>query len=177
MPFNKLNHAHLGEIRPRFKLHITLEAKEALDYIKTSIDEDKTVHGNIVMGHARLSIPADDRHYWSPELDVGIEKSEEGEGSMVRCLVGPKQSVWVMLMFFYSTVGIYTLFALMIGLSNWSLDKPATILWTVPLGLAIMPTIYFAAQSGQRKGRDQMLHLISFVYHVLDKHGQVERIE
>jgi hypothetical protein len=50
-------------------------------------------------------------------------------------------------------------------------------IWLIPIGIIAFSTVFIASKIGQRKGRDQMLHLVSFLYHSLKEIGDVERIE
>jgi hypothetical protein len=43
--------------------------------------------------------------------------------------------------------------------------------------LGLIGTIFLFAKIGQKKGRDEMLHLVSFVYHHLAEIAPVERVK
>lgn len=43
MPFNRLNHSILGEIRPRFYLKTSLDPDITAKYIEDCVEKDKTV--------------------------------------------------------------------------------------------------------------------------------------
>ncbi len=178
MPFNRLNHNILGEIRPRFKLLTTVEREDVFEHLKKRLDVDSEVTGRVRSNYAVLAIPAKDIHYWSPELQVRIHEDEDDNAqTIVRCLVGPRQSVWGMFAFFYAVVGFITFFGGLYGLSQITLGESSAFIWILPVGLILIPGIWIAAKIGQTKGRDQMLHLISVLYHTLDEHGEVERVE
>jgi len=176
MPFNKLDHSHLGEIRPRFKLTTNLSIEDCIIALKDSFEKDDTVIGRIEKDHAHFDVPTSEQHYWSPELQVSFEIHEAYEGTLIRCLVGPKPKVWTMFMFFYITVGLITLFGGMFGLTQLQLGHPAPFLWCWLFGGIVLPTIYFSSKFGQKKGRDQMLHLVSFVYHAINEKGDISRV-
>ncbi len=177
MPFNKLNHSHLGEIRPRFRLNTDLSIEDSIEQLKVALESDPSVLGRIEKDHAHFKIPEADRHYWSPELQVSFDDwHEDGDGTLVRCLVGPQPTTWTLFAFFYIVIGLATTFGGFFGLTQLYLGNPAYWLWSIPAGGIILPTIYITSKFGQKKGRDQMLHLISFLYHALDKNGTVERI-
>ena len=180
MPFNRLNHNALGEIRPRFRLKTSLEEERVFDLVKEQIKSDATVSGSVVMKYAILQIPKQMRHFWSPELQIRIEFHEFGpppEDTIIRCLIGPNQSVWGLFVFFYAAVGLLTLFGSSYGFIQMSLGKESLFVWLLPLGLLLLPTIWLIAKVGQKTGRDQMLHLVSFLYHTLAEHGELERVE
>lgn len=177
MPFNRLNHSILGEIRPRFSLKIGCNPEHALESIGKAIDKDPTISGECANSYAFVRIPKKDQHYWSPEMSVRIEEEEFSKNIEVHCLIGPKQSVWALWAFVYTTFAVLGLFG---GIYGWVLYRQgdgAGWLWSIPISLLLIGTAFIAAKFGQKKGRDQMLHLVSFVYHTLNGITSVERIE
>jgi len=177
MPFNKLNHNILGEIRPRFRLKSNLPIDEIKQIIEKGLKKDNTVIGNVKMEYAIVKIPSREQHYWSPELQVHLEKDYDSDDTILRCLVGPKQTVWSLFMFVYIGIAVLTLFLGMYGLTQWQLGEFSNFVYVIPVGLLILPSIYTFSKIGQKTGRDQMMHLVSFLYHNLDKKGSVERVE
>ncbi len=176
MPFNRLNHSILGEIRPRFKLKIDVEPEKALNHLEGAIPKDPTVSGERSMGVVFVRIPKSKQHYWSPELTVRIEKEEFTDYTTVSCLVGPRQSVWAMFSFMYAVIFLISTFAGIFGFVKYINHNDASWLWVIPTGMIFTASIFITSKIGQRKGRDQMLHLISFVYHSLSKISKVERL-
>lgn len=177
MPFNRLNHTILGELRPRFILKSNLSIDQITSSISNQLSEDITVNGSVDKKYAILKIPSNNQHYWSPELQVHLEKDEDSEDTIIRCLVGPKQTVWSMFMFSYIAIAAITLFVGMYGLIQLQLGHSNYAVYVIPIGILILPSIYTFSKIGQKTGRDQMLHLISFLYHSIDKEGSVERVE
>lgn len=151
-------------IRPRFRVVLPLTPEQILKRIRRGLKaEDAKCNGKAVHGFATLRIPEKDRHYWSPQLTVMVEESEEGEGSLVRGLYGPAPSVWTMFVFFYSAIGFAILVVTVVGTSHWSLGQPATILWWVPVLLVILLSLYLVSFFGQKLGHDQMETLHTFL--------------
>lgn len=176
MPFNRFDHSILGEIRPRFQLKIDIEAEEALNHIEKCIPKDATVAGEKSNSYVFLRLPRSLQHYWSPELTIRIEKEEFTDYTTVFCLIGPKQSVWAMFMFLYATIFFASTFAGVYGIVKYQNSGDALWLWTIPVGMVLTLSVFVTSKIGQRKGRDQMLHLISFLYHSLAEVTKVERI-
>ncbi len=177
MPFNRFDHSILGEIRPRFQLKIDLDAEEALNHVENSIPKDPTVTGEKSNSYIFLRIPKVLQHYWSPELSVRIEKEEFTDRTTVFCLIGPRQSVWAMFALLYAFIFFASTFAGIYGIVKFQNSGDTLWLWTIPIGIILTISIFFTSKVGQKKGRDQMLHLISFLYHSLDEVTTVERIE
>jgi len=177
MPFNRLNHSILGEIRPRFALKIDCDPETALTYVEDRLYQDKTVSGERSGNLIFVRTPSWESHYWSPEMTVRIEVEEFTDFTQVSCLVGPKQVVWAMWAFIYSAIAIATTFAGIFGFVQYQQDGSSPWLYGIPVGVVLISSAFIAAKIGQRKGRDQMLHLISFLYHNLDDMCTVDRID
>lgn len=168
MLFNSHNSDYI-EIKPRFKLISTFSKDEIIQKINTALPKQQIVEADFKGNHFFLRIEKNKQHYWSPSMEVVVEKFQDNrDKAYIRCLVGPKQSIWVMLMFFYSAVGISGFFGGLYGLAKWNLGKETMFIWVVPLALILFGVIYLTAKYGQRKGRDQVLYLVSFLYHAID---------
>jgi hypothetical protein len=167
MAFNSKDHSNIGEIRPRFRLITTCEPNEVVERLENITQSDDTVLGRKIYDVYYLDIPIQNRHYWSPELRVSIEKNEYLEGTYLYCVVGPRQSVWLLFVFIYSFLGMVTMFGGLYGLAQWDLGKPTIWIWCLPIMLMVILGVYVTAKTGQKKGRDQMLHLVSVLYHAL----------
>ncbi len=177
MPFNRLNHSVLGEIRPRFALKIDCDPEKAIQHIEGEIYKDKTVSGERSDQLLFLKTPSWEQHYWSPEMTVRIEVEEWTDYTTVSCLVGPRQTVWALWAFIYSAIAIATMFSGIFGWVQYREDGSSPWLWAIPIGLVLISSAFAAAKFGQHKGRDQMLHIVSFLYRHLYELGNVERID
>lgn len=177
MPFNRLNHSILGEIRPRFALKVSCEPETALTQIENALTKDRTVIGERSNSVIFLHTPSWERHYWSPDMTVRIEIEEYTDYTTVSCLVGPRQAVWALFAFIYAAIGMVTVFGGIFGLVEYNTSGSSPWIYVIPIGIVLLSTVFIAAKFGQRKGRDQMLHLISFLYHSLEEMTEIERIE
>ena len=93
MPFNRLNHSVLGEIRPRFALKIEASPEVAIAKLQEGFKKEPTVGGVFSKHHLFLKILESEQYYWSSELTVRREQEELTDYSTVLCLLGPKKSV------------------------------------------------------------------------------------
>jgi len=176
MPFNRLNHTTLGEIRPRFALKIDGEPETAMNHIVERIHTDESVAGMRANPQLLfLKTPVHLQHYWSPEMAVRIEKSEFTGQTTVHCLIGPRQSVWAMFALIYAAIVLITSFGGMFGVVQYMTSGSSPWIWLIPVGVVCFSTVFITSRVGQQKARDQMLHLVSFIYHTLDEIGSVER--
>lgn len=113
-----------------------------------------------VEGHITLAIPTIDRHFWSPQLSLSFEETEEG--TIIRGLYGPNPTVWAIFFFGYIALGILALFALVAGSSQWMLGMGAPILWAIPVCAVVALVMYFVAQAGQKMGAEEMYRMHHF---------------
>lgn len=175
MKFNRLNHSILGEIRPRFNLKINCEPELALEHILSKRNSDR--HVFVLRAKDLLFIRTHKllQHYWSPEMSVRIEKDEYNGEVHAHCLIGPNQLVWSMFALIYAAICIATFFAGIFGYVQYQTSGSSPFLWVIPFGIIAMASVFITSKYGQRKGRDQMLHLVSFLYHGLDEITEVER--
>lgn len=154
-------HGHF-QIRPRFKVNVPQSPEQIADQLKNEMDKGHTgIHGTLIKGHATLSLPKEDQHYWSPQLGLSFESSDTG--SVLRGLYGPRPEVWTMFVLFYSIIGFAALVISIIGYSNWTLGQSAQILWAVPVLMVVFLTLYLVSYFGQKMGRNQMILLHTFV--------------
>lgn len=175
MPFNSHNSDSI-EIRPRFKLISKQSKDDVIAKIKEALPKQNEVVADAKGNHIFLKINPQEQHYWSPVMEVVVEKYRANkEKSYIRCLVGPKQSIWVMLMFFYIAIGVLAFFGGLYGLAKWNLGKESIFVWAIPVALILYGIIYLTSKYGQKKGRDQVLYLVSFLYHALNEEN-VERL-
>lgn len=160
------NSSHLPPfaIRPRFQAELPMKQNSVVRKIKKGFDQPAAICvGLATEGYARIKIPAEDRHYWSPELSIMMEDMEGEEGTLIRGLYGPAPAVWTMFIFFYAFIGFAIMVIAIIGFSRMSLDMPAPILWWLPVLFVILLSIYLVSFFGQKIGHDQMETLHHFL--------------
>lgn len=149
-------------VRPRFSVLTELSAEEVKSRIQAALEhENAACKGKVYDQFASLSLPVGELHYWSPRLRMTIEETEEG--TEVRGLYGPRPSVWTMFVFFYSVIGFATIIVAMLGMSYVTLDKPAGILWLLPVLVAIFFSLYLVGYFGKKTGYPQMVVLHQFM--------------
>ena len=153
-------------LRPRFR-HLTPESPTEIEtLLKEALnDAGATCTGSFYPGHLHLKIPMADRHFWSPQLHLSMEQTEEG--TLIRGLYGPNPSVWAIFFFGYVVIGILFFFAGMWGLTQWSLGLSSGVLWALPVLAVLALSLYLMAQAGQKLGEDQMLRLHHFYEQVI----------
>ena len=157
------------EIRPRFRLLTKLNVKDAIQHMKEDVEVSDQVEGRFIMEQVDLQVAQIERHYWSPVLHINFENDDEFENTLVRCLIGPNQAVWTLFLLGYIVVGILVLFGGMYGMVQFQLGTDAPFLWSFPIAGLLFAILYFGAKFGQKKGHDQMIYLIKFLYKSLER--------
>ena len=157
-------------LRPRFKAEVPFN----IDDIGTKIKAARSHHadeveGKVVGNMAVLSIPPQNRHFWSPQLTLGMDTTDTPGITMLRGMYGPSTSVWLAFVFTYGILGIIACFSLIVGSSHWMMDKPFNELYlTIFCGLGI-GALYLVSFSGQKIGATQMELLHEFVENCLNQ--------
>lgn len=148
----------LPHVRPRFKIVTPkTEAEIAQSFRDQLARSNSGCTASINPGFISVFIPQVAQHYWSPQLSLTIESTEEGQ--VIRGLYGPRPTIWTMFVFFYFIIGVLLVFISIIGFSNRSLGLEAGILWWVPVLLLLFLSLYAVSRFGERLGREQMLIL------------------
>ena len=155
-------HISFSAVRPRFRIETTDSIESWSEKIKQGLQKDAApCQGQVSPGgFITLFLPKEEQHYWSPQLNVTMEKTDEG--CIIRGLLGPRPTVWTMFVFFYFIIGFAALIISFVGFSYVSLGKPGTILWLVPVLILVFLSLYLVAYFGKKMGRNQMITLHKF---------------
>lgn len=149
------------EIRPRFHHSSSLAPEQILQALENALaQKDAPVNGLVIDHHVYLRIPHEDQHFWSPQLSLEVEATEEG--SQVNGLFGPRESVWLMYIFFYALMGFLIMIVMIMGFSQLNLGLSARILWALPVLLLLLLMAFLTARAGQKLGHDEMHLLYDF---------------
>jgi hypothetical protein len=148
-------------VRPRFNQIINKEPDQIKDLIASALENsESSIKAIYLPNQITLKIDASEKHYWSPQLNLTLEKHEDG--TRLRGLYGPNPSVWAIFFFSYSALSIIGLFAGMVILSQYMLKMETPLWWVLPLCLVLGGLLYIIAQTGQKIGAEQMFALHHF---------------
>ena len=148
-------------LRPRFSLDYK-ENQEAL-ILKFKENLNSKFSCKIIDNHIIIDVPSDEDHFWSPQLHLEIEESDN-QKSIVKGLFGPKSQVWTFFMFLHFMMVIaFISFSIMLY-TRWSLERNINF----PLIMIVVVTIlwivmYFLGREGKKKGRPQMNDLHNYM--------------
>jgi hypothetical protein len=161
-------------IRPRFRF----TSPSCPEKIKEEMKEKLTSHhhqftSKSLQGHLIVAVKKEDRHYWSPQLDVVFEKLPEGN-TLIRGLYGPNPSVWTLFTFLYSVVVLSILFLLIYEGAQYSLGIIMSFSWSIPFLLGIGILLYIVSQVGQKLGAAQTFALHHFLEDTLHAHIDID---
>ena len=145
-------------LRPRLILEALGTASDLGEKIKNSA---KDLAVSVAGSYLVIKIPHERRHYWSPQLQVGLD---DRDGRVqVNGLITPMPAVWTMFAGIYALILVLGFFGTMYGLAQWQLGHSPFALWSFPLTLLLLGGVYGAALVGQRIGHDQTEELTAFL--------------
>ena len=150
-------------IRPRFKLETSLTESQIKQLFDDQLKNNNThgFIGSMKHGHLILRLPKNKKHFWSPQLDVSFI-SEENK-TILNCLITPEPGIWTFFMFVYILSGFGTLIGLMIGTSQYSLDKETWGYWIAIASALLGIIFYIVAQTGKRLALDNRKAFYYFI--------------
>ena len=148
-------------VRPKFKI----SSSKTLDELVTSINQhlettEYPIEGKVFKTHGLLKINEKEQHYWSPQLQISFDDTEEASHTIIRGMYGPHPSVWSVFLMGYILSGIGIFFAALVGFARLSLGLSYGVLWVVPVLLVVIIILWLMAQFGQKVGAEQtfMIH-------------------
>lgn len=157
-------------LRPRFKMDFDESQQCIISKFEDNLkDGDCKYCSKIVDGHIVIDVPVEENHFWSPQLNIEIEKVEDNK-TIVKGMFGPKPQVWTMFMFFHFAVAVAFIGFTVMAYVQWSLNMENLFALIMVIGLPIIWIImYFLGRIGKRTGHKQMDELNDFLIATLDK--------
>lgn len=155
-------------LRPRFKMEFEESHQNLIAKFK-EISKNKTSKFGIVIsdGHVIIDIPAEENHFWSPQLNIEIAQVEENK-SVVKGLFGPKPQVWTMFMFIHFAMAVAFIGFLIAAYVQWTLKSNYGFSLSIVILLPILWVVmYFLGSFGKKRGHKQMDELYGFLMKTL----------
>lgn len=149
-------------LRPRFSYHTDKSPEEVQKLLSAHLDTDTDCIGKMVKGHIILSISEKLSHYWSPQLNLNLEKEDDGSCT-IDGLYTPKPSVWSIFIFGYGVLGVLFLFMGIIAGSSYMLGEHSWTMYALPFIILAAIALYVISQVGQKVGAEQMFTLHHFL--------------
>lgn len=157
-------------LRPRFKMFFDENHDGLIEKFRVHINDDECKYcSSIVDGHIVIDIPTEENHFWSPQLNIEVEKIEE-QKSVVKGFFGPKPQVWTMFMFFHFAVAVAFIGFSIMAYVKWTLKSDYTFPLIMVIALPVIWVImYFLGRIGKKTGHKQMDELHEFMMKTLEK--------
>ena len=156
-------------LRPRFKIELEQNNESVLKDFENKKKTQSEFIISRVDDHVFIKFPKQDQHFWSPQLHLEINKTDENT-STLHGLFGPNPTVWTMFMFFHFIVaGLFIAFGIW-GYTNWSLKSDYGIQLLIALLMIVSwVVLYFIGRLGKATGKDQMHLLYDFMNKILNQ--------
>ncbi|MBG7630853.1 MAG: GTP-binding protein, partial [Bacteroidetes bacterium] len=125
-------------LRPRFKMDFKESQQNLISKFESNLKNgDCKYCSKIVDGHIVIDVPVAENHFWSPQLNIEIEKIEEGK-TIVKGLFGPKPQVWTLFMFFHFAVAVAFIGFSVMAYVQWSLKTDFMFALSMVIGLPVI---------------------------------------
>lgn len=159
-------------LRPRFKMDFNESQQEIISKFEDNLkDGDCKYCSKIVDGHIIIDVPVEENHFWSPQLNIEVEKNENDK-TIVKGLFGPKPQVWTLFMFFHFAVAVAFIGFSVMAYVQWSLETDYSLALFMVIALPVLWVVmYFLGRIGKRTGHQQMGELHQFMMKTLEKKG------
>ncbi len=146
-------------LRPRFQQEVGL----GIDAAEARITEYfETTRRNFEVKHFPrficLRIPEEERHFWSPRLNLSLEESGENT-TRINGVYGPNANVWSLFLYGYLGIGFLALIAAVLGISQWVIGKEPWGFWWLLVAAIGLVLLYLVGRTGRRLGARQTLRL------------------
>jgi len=157
-------------LRPRFKMHFDENEENLIEKFRDNLNDGECKYcSKIVDGHIVIDVPQEENHFWSPQLNIEVEKVDEKQ-TIVKGLFGPKPNVWTLFMFFHFAVAVAFIGFSVMAYVKWTLKSDYTFPLVIVIALPIIWVImYFLGRIGKKTGHKQMDDLHEFMMKTLEK--------
>lgn len=146
-------------LRPRFSEVLDLGVDEARAWIVGGVKKSGTpCEVKDFPGFICLRVPLEQRHFWSPRLNISLDPDGEGK-TRVTGTYGPNANMWSSFLYGYLIVGLVGMFSGILGFCQYSLGMQAWGLWIFGSMVAIACGMYMLAQFGREVGSQQMFQI------------------
>ncbi|SDW39270.1 hypothetical protein SAMN05444411_101629 [Lutibacter oricola] len=157
-------------LRPRFKMEFEENKEQLINKFHDNLNDGECKYcSKIVDGHIIIDVPKENSHFWSPQLNIQVEKAE-GEKTIVKGLFGPKPTVWTFFMFIHFAAAVAFIGFSIMWYVKYTIKQDTTLAMVMTISLPVFWFIlYFLGRMGKRTGHKQMDELHSFMMKTLDK--------
>lgn len=150
-------------LRPRFRYFVPFSQEEVKDQFVEAFKKVKETGftGSALKYHIVVDYHPNLRHFWSPQLDLNLEKYEEG--TLIRGLLGPRPNVWTIFMFFNAVAGFLGIIGVIVGTGQWSMKDTPYAYWLTPISAIMFAAVYYIGKMGKKIAHDESVKLHQFL--------------
>ncbi|WP_193213682.1 hypothetical protein [Luteolibacter marinus] len=146
-------------IRPNFTQHLPLPPDEAqASIVGTVRSESEDFEVKSFPGFVCVRIPTEERHFWSPRLNLSLEPEDDGS-TRIEGIYGPNANVWSLFLYGYLITASFAIFGGSLGFAQWQLGRTAWGLWIFWTSLILIVALYLLARIGRKLGAPQTARL------------------
>lgn len=143
-------------VRPKFEMYSGKSMEEIILIVKENLKHNTHhLHGQAMHDHITIRVNKAQRHYWSPQLSILMQREPEDIQTKIIGVYGPMPNVWTLFTLGYLAIGVLTTFISIIGFSQRALGQTGHILWALPVMAGIAAAMYLLSQMGQKLGAAQ----------------------
>ena len=155
-------------LRPRFKMVFDESYQKLIAEFQQNVKNKSCKFCvKVIDGHIVIDIPADENHFWSPQLHIEIEQFDENK-SIVKGLFGPKPQVWTFFMFIHFAMAFAFIGFSIAAYVQWILKSDYKTSLMITFSLPILWIVmYLLGRLGRKKGHKQMDELYKFMMKTL----------
>ena len=149
-------------LRPRFDIVLPATPDEAMERMREALkSEDCGVLGHKYTLQYELRVPRNERHFWSPFLNLLIETHDDKTHLMGR--FGPDASVWTMFLATYTVLALSGGVGLIVASSQWSIQQSPTGLIATGAAIILSGLVYLGGKFGESLAMSHIHRLLRFV--------------
>lgn len=163
--------------RPGFDLAVDAAPASVESELAEHLKSDAPLIGTALDGHLMLTVPTQERHFWSPYLHLSVEAhrsdvdSPNPSRSYIRGFFTPHPSLWTAFMLTYLALGTVLAFACMWALVQVVLDGAPWALGGAALAMLAAGVLFAIGRAGVSLASDQMDTLRAEVETALGRAG------
>ena len=101
-------------LRPRFSQALDINQNKVLELFENAKNSQNAIKINILDSHVFLKIPIAHQHFWSPQLNLEVLKTNQASCT-IKGLFGPSPTVWTLFTFFHFMTA-----SLFLGFGIWT---------------------------------------------------------
>lgn len=109
-------------IRPRFRQTVDQAPDSLQEHLRARLEQEAgSCEVRCFPQFISLRIPVKDQHFWSPQLNLSLEPTEDGK-TLVEGIYGPNPNVWSLFLYGYFLLGFLAVVAAVVGVSQCLVD-------------------------------------------------------